>query len=1030
MAMDRSSTLISEFGKESLLSVIPGLDKLTLERGQVRFFKAGETVVQRGEEIQYLIIPITSGLQLVTQNDQAEEKAVHFLRKQQSLALKDLLLGKAYPYSVISEVDNRLLFLAKADFLAHLEKHPELKHYLSLITQSSAFRNFRNFLKERGIKVQDIYRIFSQLEANFHKLEPDSNLDMPEASLVFVHSGRLEIRNKDPQVNSFSSELTEGAWFGGEALVAPFQVSYAAKSIEETIIIQTPLEPLRAVLKNYSLIEPIFDEPWLTKRNKLEKRRPSVATAIPGRALTENEARERGLALDFSRICFAQADSESYYASVVNVCGILGIKVSATSVETELNLESKVSPLKIAEVLESLGLHTRATRTKLPDVFGLELPLLTFIGNRLVVLLEVNAKPKELTLLDPARGPLVVKFSEMEPIWSGSTLWVKRQISAELPTGKKIDSEKEAGFGLPFLSNLSKSRFLIDGLFRNRAILINLMALTLIGILLQLATPVLSGVILDQVLSLKDTKTLWTCVIGLTLAGAFSVGISILREIAQNEFAICYDQEISSLVYRQALSSPAGAFSKHKTGDVLARIRAISSIRQFLSGSSFEAVIGIFSIFIYSIVLLFYSVKVAFIAVVILAATITLQALFRKKLVDNYEQSYEAGAAANSLLAEQIGAITTIKSSNAEDEMRRRTESTLIKVIKVYRENTRSGAILRGLIGLITVSGRIAALWIAASLALKNQLSPGAILAVSLYVGQMIEPINSLSGILGEMANFEVSVKRLQELMHPKPGLDRSIKTLATHNFPLRGKIRLDNLNFRYDAASPWVLKNINLTIYPKQTVAIVGRSGCGKSTLANLIAGNMEATSGKIFFDDFDSVFLSRSSLKKQIGFIMQGNELFAGSIGENIRFAYDWYDFEKTVEYAKKASAEFILNLPSGFGYYLGEAGIGLSGGEKQRISVARTLRRNPKVIILDEATSALDAISEKSLTDNLNELFKEKTAIVIAHRLSTIRGADRILVMDKGEIIEDGTHNELLDRQGHYFRLFQNQMNLTDL
>jgi ATP-binding cassette subfamily B protein len=216
------------------------------------------------------------------------------------------------------------------------------------------------------------------------------------------------------------------------------------------------------------------------------------------------------------------------------------------------------------------------------------------------------------------------------------------------------------------------------------------------------------------------------------------------------------------------------------------------------------------------------------------------------------------------------------------------------------------------------------------------------------------------------------------------------------------------------------------MTIFPKQVVALVGESGCGKTTLANLMAGNISPTKGKIFFDHVDAKDINSSILRSQIGFIQQNNELFAGTIESNATYNYSYVDEIKLNSCFTEAHChEFIEKFPTGSKQYLAEGGMGLSGGQKQRLCIARTLYQNPKILIMDEATSALDSESEALLMDNLKKLAANRTTILIAHRLSTIRYADHILVIDQGELVEAGHHEELVAKKGVYYQLFKEQM-----
>ncbi len=245
------------------------------------------------------------------------------------------------------------------------------------------------------------------------------------------------------------------------------------------------------------------------------------------------------------------------------------------------------------------------------------------------------------------------------------------------------------------------------------------------------------------------------------------------------------------------------------------------------------------------------------------------------------------------------------------------------------------------------------------------------------------------------------------------------------HAATLEGKIRFERVSFRYSENDPWILNDINFTVYPGQVVALVGKSGSGKTTLANLLAGDFETSTGKIFFDHYDKAFMDLNYLKSQIGYVRQNNDLFSGSIESNIAFKDDSPN-SKLLDFAKKYSfsEEFLSELPQGGATHLAEGGIGLSGGQKQRVSIARVLYTHPKILLMDEATSSLDSESESEIVKYIRELAKDRTTFLIAHRLSTIRDADVIFVLDGGTLVQQGTHNQLIRAEGVYKEMFQEQ------
>jgi len=321
-------------------------------------------------------------------------------------------------------------------------------------------------------------------------------------------------------------------------------------------------------------------------------------------------------------------------------------------------------------------------------------------------------------------------------------------------------------------------------------------------------------------------------------------------------------------------------------------------------------------------------------------------------------------------------------------------------------------------------------LWYGAHKVIQGAVSVGELMAFMALMGSVTTPINRIITVWDDIQETLVSVDRLNDVFIAQPEFPESMDQPTGFIFQEpRGEIVFEKVFFRYGGEDdPYILSNINLKIMPGQRVAIVGRSGSGKTTLVRLLGRFYDATEGKIMIDGMEIKNINLSNLRRLIGFVLQENFIFNGTIRENISMGDPEERMEKVMEAAKLANAhDFISNLTLGYETKVGESGLQLSGGQKQRIAIARVLYSNPQIIIFDEATSSLDTESEQAIQKNLHAILNERTAIIIAHRLSTVRNADHIIVLDNGEIVEQGTHEALMNQQGLYHYLNHQQLNL---
>ena len=421
-----------------------------------------------------------------------------------------------------------------------------------------------------------------------------------------------------------------------------------------------------------------------------------------------------------------------------------------------------------------------------------------------------------------------------------------------------------------------------------------------------------------------------------------------------------------------------------------------------------------------------YSWKLATV-IIVLVPLFSLLALISTPILRKISREvFSTVANQKSYLIEGLTGIGTIKSMAIEQSVRWNWEEKFNDYLK---KNFSSQVILNQLViasSMIEGLATAILLWFGAWLVIQQELTIGQLVAINMLLGRVISPFKRLTVLWNELQEVTVSVERINDVLEAEPEENLQQKKHQSLT-PMRGHIRFEKVCFRYHAESKNnILENLSFELQPGQMVALVGRSGSGKTTIAKLILGLYFATEGKIFIDGQDITNISLRSLREQIGVVDQANFLFGSTVAENISISHPEATQVEIVEAARQAGAdEFIRALPMGYETPIGEGGGNLSGGQRQRIAIARSLLGNPRLLIFDEATSNLDAESERIIQTNLQAIVQDRTSIIIAHRLSTVRQADLILVLDKGVLIESGTHEALMAQRGHYFYLNQQQL-----
>ena len=663
----------------------------------------------------------------------------------------------------------------------------------------------------------------------------------------------------------------------------------------------------------------------------------------------------------------------------------------------------------LAQAAEQLGFQSRPVRASLTRLVEQKNPWIAhWEGNHYLVVDRIRGK--RVLVADPAKGKQWLSREAFLAGWTGFALLLE-------PTPRFYETPND---------HPSLNRYLaLLGTYRGLGLQI-----ILVSILIQifgLVTPLFTQVILDQVVVNKSQITLNVFIVGALLCGVWGIGLGAVQQ-----YLLCYlsnrlDLTLISGFVRHVLLLPLKFFESRRVGDILTRVQENQKIQRFLIQQVLLAWLNFVTGFVYLGLMLYYNWRLTLL-ILALIPPITLLTLgatpFLRKLS---RELFSAVSEQNSLLVETMTGIGTVKASASEQEVRWRWEERLVNQLNVQFRGQRLGIKLGTAGKLIHSFGSIALLWYGATLVIQNQLTVGQLVAFNMMVGRVLSPVLTLTELWDELQEVLISVERLNDVFETE--LEESDSQPRLSLPALRGDIRLSQVTFRYDAQEGRnVLQNISCTIAPGQTVAIVGRSGSGKSTLVKLLQGLYLPSSGEVWVDDYDTRQISPKSLREQIGVVPQDCFLFSGTIFENITLYRPDFSLEKVIEAAKLAEAHgFIQGMPLGYQTKVGERGTNLSGGQKQRIAIARALLGEPPILILDEATSSLDTESERRFQKNLTRFSRDRTTIMIAHRLSTVRNADSILVLDKGLLVEQGTHKELMAHRGLYFHLAQQQLDL---
>ena len=678
-------------------------------------------------------------------------------------------------------------------------------------------------------------------------------------------------------------------------------------------------------------------------------------------------------------------------------------------VERVLNNQSErlghLSLTACGAVADLVGL--RPQLAKVPASAIARLPKLGLIQWRDSFALLYEASPSEYVLGVPAENKIIRHSPQaFEEIWGpeGEILLVE--------TTEQTPQQK---FGLGWF---------IPSLKKYRGVLSIVLVASLFVQVFGLANPLMVQVIIDRVIMQNSTDTLQVLGIFLIIVAIFEAILTSLRTYLFVDTTNRIDMALGAEIIDHLLRLPLRYFDRRPVGELSSRVNELENIRQFLTGTALTVVLDALFSVVYILVMFIYSVKLTFVSLATIPAFMILTFFVSPIVRRQLRAKAERNAETQSFLVEALSGVQTVKAQNMELKTRWKWQQKYARYVSDGFKTVLTSTTASSASGFLNKLSGLLVLWVGATLVLDGTLTLGGLIAFRIISGYVTQPLLRLTQLWQNFQETALSLERLSDIIdHPQEQAEEDRAQIPMPE--IVGDVTYENLSFRFAPSGPLQLVNVNLEFHAGEFIGIVGQSGSGKSTLMKLLPRLYNAESGRILIDGYDINKVELYSLRQQVGIVPQDSLLFEGSIQDNIALTNPQANTESIIQAAKIAGAhDFIMDLSGGYNSRVGERGSSLSGGQRQRIAIARTVLQNPRLLILDEATSALDYDTEAQVCRNLKSWSDDRTVFFITHRLSTIRQADRILVMDKGSVVELGTHEELMALKGRYYCLYEQQ------
>lgn len=995
----------------------------------------GEVVLAEGAPAEAFHLVVSGRLRVVKRGRGGEEISLAVLRPGDTFGEQALFEAGTHGATVRASTDVALLALASEDLRALVERAPALGRELELLRTHRALHNWLREISRLGeLPLPALRALLSRVGArDVEKGERIFSAGDPSGPLFVIREGRVRVFSREDGRERNLSFLRAGDYFGELSILSDAPRAASVEAVTRCRLLVLEPDAVSSLMREFPELRQVLEERAALYDADNEARIPldfadellpaevQVRSVVPApesaEPLSEEGDTEWGEAFQKHarpklRVPFVQQidEMDCGAAALAMVCRAFGRKVPLALVRRLLQTaHDGTSLMALCTAAESLGLEARAVKVSRARLDELPLPaILHWEGNHWLVLERVGKS--RVTVVDPDTGRRSIERAELLEKWSGYAALYAR-------TPKLDEAPEERGLTLAWL---------VPFLRPHRALFAKLLGLALVAGVLALVLPLFMQVVVDRIVGRRELALLDTIGLGMLAAIVCMTGSSLWQRYLAARAAVTVDTAVLDHLTRTLLELPMSYFATRRTGDIQRRLAGAREVRQFLVergvGGVLDAtqvlvVVGCMTWLSWRLTGLFLLTVPVYVALMFYSARVL------RPIFATLEESY---GRYSSRQIDAIKGMEAVKASGAEETLRKRMLAEFESLAKKQFRGTFMLLAYDAALRLTTLVAQAAFLFAGAFLVLSGGLSVGGYVAFNALVAMAYVPVQGLLGLWDDLQRSAVLVNRLNDVFENEPEQGRDHSKLAPVP-TLEGRIALENVGLRFGGPeSPMILEDITLEVPPGRMVAIVGRSGSGKTTLVKCLSGLLEPTSGVISFDGVDQRTLSYRQLRRQIGTVLQENHIFDDSIARNIALGDPEPDRERVIWAARAANAhDFISRLPLGYDTPIGETGLALSGGQRQRVAIARALYENPPVLIFDEATSSLDTESEAIIQDNLARMFDGRTVFVIAHRLSTVRNADLIVVLDRGRIVEQGDHEQLIAARGLYFYLCSQQL-----